>query len=54
VVWKDRGYFFRTPEAYDSRGLFRASMYMRPGSIWSMEMTGKSGPQPALAAVKGQ
>jgi len=40
VVWKDRGYFFRTPEAYDSRGLFRASMYMRPGSIWSMEMTG--------------
>ncbi|HWY67917.1 MAG TPA: non-lysosomal glucosylceramidase [Terriglobales bacterium] len=40
VVWKDRGYFFRTPEAYDSRGLYRASMYMRPGSIWSMEMTG--------------
>ena len=39
VVWKDRGYFFRTPEAYDSRGLYRASMYMRPGSIWSMEMT---------------
>jgi len=38
VVWKDRGYFFRTPEAYDSRGLFRASMYMRPGAIWSMEI----------------
>lgn len=38
VVWRDRGYFFRTPEAYDSRGLFRASMYMRPGAIWSMEM----------------
>ena len=42
VVWdpKDgRGYWFRTPEAYDGRGLYRASMYMRPGSIWSMEMT---------------
>jgi non-lysosomal glucosylceramidase len=39
VVWKDRGYFFRTPEAYDARGLFRASMYMRPGAIWSMEVT---------------
>jgi non-lysosomal glucosylceramidase len=39
VVWKDRGYFFRTPEAYDSRGMYRASMYMRPGAIWSMEMT---------------
>jgi len=37
VVWRDRGYFFRTPEAYDSKGLFRASMYMRPGSIWAME-----------------
>jgi len=38
VVWKERGYWFRTPEAYDSRGLFRASMYMRPGAIWAMEM----------------
>ena len=38
VVWKDRGYFFRTPEAYDARGFYRASMYMRPGAIWSMEL----------------
>ncbi len=37
VVWRDRGYFFRTPEAYDVHGLFRASMYMRPGAIWAME-----------------
>jgi len=37
VVWRDRGYFFRTPEAYDVHGLYRASMYMRPGAIWSME-----------------
>jgi non-lysosomal glucosylceramidase len=37
VVWRDRGYFFRTPEAYDANGLYRASMYMRPGSIWAME-----------------
>jgi non-lysosomal glucosylceramidase len=37
VVWRDRGYFFRTPEAYDVHGLYRASMYMRPASIWSME-----------------
>ena len=42
VVWKDRGYFFRTPEAFDSRGLYRAGMYMRPGAIWSMEL----GPAP--------
>ncbi len=37
VVWRDRGYFFRTPEAYDIHGAYRASMYMRPGSIWAME-----------------
>jgi non-lysosomal glucosylceramidase len=38
VVWKDRGYFFRTPEAYNADGLYRASMYMRPTAIWAMEM----------------
>lgn len=37
VVWRDRGYFFRTPEAYDANGMFRASMYMRPAAIWAME-----------------
>jgi len=37
VVWRDRGYFFRTPEAYDAHGMYRASMYMRPGAIWAME-----------------
>ena len=47
VVWKDRGYFFRTPEAYDSRGMFRASMYMRPGAIWSMEMVKAPPPEGA-------
>lgn len=40
VVWRDRGYWFRTPEAYDVRGLYRASMYSRPGAIWSMEEAG--------------
>jgi non-lysosomal glucosylceramidase len=37
VVWKDRGYFFRTPEAYDAHEMYRAGMYMRPGAIRSME-----------------
>jgi non-lysosomal glucosylceramidase len=41
VVWRDRGYFFRTPEAFDTRGLYRAGMYMRPGAIWSMEFPAK-------------
>ena len=37
VVYVDKGYWFRTPEAWDSTGYYRASMYMRPGAIWSME-----------------
>jgi non-lysosomal glucosylceramidase len=37
-VYETLGYWFRTPEAWDGDGTFRASMYMRPGAIWSMEM----------------
>ncbi|HET6178884.1 MAG TPA: non-lysosomal glucosylceramidase [Candidatus Sulfotelmatobacter sp.] len=40
VVYETKGYWFRTPEAYDLTGNFRASMYMRPAGIWAMEMTG--------------
>lgn len=32
-----RGYWFRTPEAWDRSGDYRASMYMRPGAIWAMQ-----------------
>jgi non-lysosomal glucosylceramidase len=32
-----RGFWFRTPEAWDQNGNFRASLYMRPLSIWAME-----------------
>lgn len=37
VVYVQKGYWFRTPEAWDSTGNFRASMYMRPQAIWAME-----------------
>ena len=47
VVYETKGYWFRTPEAYDITGNFRASMYMRPAGIWAMEMTAP----PAVAAV---
>lgn len=36
-VLEERGYRFRTPEAYDVRGDFRASMYLRPLAIWAIE-----------------
>jgi non-lysosomal glucosylceramidase len=40
IVYDKKGYWFRTPEAWDETTDFRASMYMRPAAIWAMEMTG--------------
>jgi non-lysosomal glucosylceramidase len=31
-----RGFLFRTPESWDGKDGFIASMYMRPGAIWAM------------------
>jgi non-lysosomal glucosylceramidase len=36
-VTYNRGLWFRTPEAWNPDGSFRASMYMRPQSIWAIE-----------------
>lgn len=38
TIYEDKGYWFRTPEAWDVNGNFRASMYMRPAAAWAMEM----------------
>jgi non-lysosomal glucosylceramidase len=38
VTYETKGYWFRTPEAWDETGNYRASMYMRPAAIWGMEM----------------
>lgn len=38
VVYENKGYWFRTPEAWGTDGMYRASMYMRPAAIWAMEM----------------
>ncbi len=37
VVYVKKGYWFRTPEAWDQTGNYRACIYMRPQAIWSME-----------------
>jgi non-lysosomal glucosylceramidase len=39
--YETKGYWFRTPEAWDITGNYRASMYMRPAAIWTMEMMPK-------------
>ena len=36
-VTYNRGFWFRTPEAYDGDGNFRASLYLRPLAIWAIE-----------------
>jgi non-lysosomal glucosylceramidase len=36
-VTYERGLWFRTPEAYDADGNFRASLYLRPLAIWAIE-----------------
>jgi len=36
-VTYERGLWFRTPEAYDRQGNFRASLYLRPLAIWAIE-----------------
>ena len=49
VNYETKGYWFRTPEAWDISGNYRASMYMRPAAIWAMEMTAP----PRAAAQSG-
>lgn len=39
MIYEDKGYWFRTPEAWDRAGNFRAGMYMRPMAVWALEMT---------------
>ena len=36
-VTYDGGFSFRTPEAWDADGRFRAAMYLRPGAVWALE-----------------
>jgi non-lysosomal glucosylceramidase len=43
VIYEKKGYWFRTPEAWDAHGNYRAGMYMRPAAIWSMEMIPSAG-----------
>jgi Glycosyl-hydrolase family 116, catalytic region len=39
AIYESKGFWFRTPEAWDITGNFRASTYMRPVGILAMEMT---------------
>lgn len=38
TVWERLGMSFQTPEAYCEKGIFRSLAYMRPLSIWAMQL----------------
>ena len=46
TVWEERGLWFRTPEAYDRAGNYRASLYLRPLAIWAIEEARRRGARP--------
>ena len=54
VTYESKGYWFRTPEAWDGTGNYRASMYMRPAAIWGMEMMPGDGKPVSEIKAEGQ
>lgn len=38
TVWERLGMAFQTPEAYCKKNVYRSLAYMRPLSIWSMQL----------------
>lgn len=38
TVWEKLGMAFQTPEAYCEKGIYRSLAYMRPLSIWAMQL----------------
>jgi non-lysosomal glucosylceramidase len=51
VIYESKGYWFRTPEAWDITGNFRAGMYMRPMAVWALEMTPRRAQSESLRSV---
>ena len=37
TVYEEKGYWFRTPEAWNANGDYRATLYNRPMAIWGMQ-----------------
>lgn len=38
TVWERLGMAFQTPEAYCEKGIYRSLAYMRPLSIWAIQL----------------
>ena len=50
-VTYERGLWFRTPEAYDRAGNYRASLYLRPLAIWAIEEARRRAPDGARRGI---
>lgn len=53
TVWERLGMAFQTPEAYREKKVYRSLAYMRPLSIWSMQLAleRRAGQAPAPAQL---
>lgn len=53
TVWERLGMAFQTPEAYREKKVYRSLAYMRPLSIWSMQLAleRRAGQAPAAAQL---
>lgn len=49
TVWERTGMAFQTPEAYCEKEIYRSLAYMRPLSIWAMQLALDNHPKQAKA-----
>lgn len=54
TVWERLGLAFQTPEAYCQRRVFRSLAYMRPLSIWAMQLALQQQQQKASGPKSGR
>lgn len=54
TVWERLGMAFQTPEAYCEKGIYRSLAYMRPLSVWAMQLAlNMSQKDPTTSAQNG-
>lgn len=52
TVWEKLGMAFQTPEAYCEKNIFRSLAYMRPLSVWAIQLAVNMSQEVSAAATK--
>lgn len=52
TVWERLGMAFQTPEAYCEKGIYRSLAYMRPLSVWAMQLALNTSQKDQTAAAQ--